>query len=51
MRRCARLIELEPQYVDVIVRRWQEFTGKSAILEGHGGTFAEVANERLRKAA
>jgi DNA modification methylase len=51
MRRCARLIELEPQYVDVIVRRWQEFTGRSAILEGHGGTFAEVANERLRKAA
>ena len=50
-RRRARLIELEPRYVDVIVRRWQEFTGKSAMLEGHGGTFAEVANERLRKAA
>ena len=51
MRRRARLIELETQYVDVIVRRWQEFTGRSAILESHGGTFAEVANERLRKAA
>jgi hypothetical protein len=49
--RSARLIELEPQYVDVIVRRWQEFTGRSATLEGHGGTFAEVAHERLRKAA
>jgi DNA modification methylase len=49
--RRARLIELEPQYVDVIVRRWQEFTGRSATLEGHGGTFAEVAHERLRKAA
>jgi DNA modification methylase len=49
--RRARLIELEPQYVDVIVRRWQEFTGRSATLEGHRGTFAEVAHERLRKAA
>src|SRR5437868_13682476 len=49
--RRARLIELEPQYVDVIVRRWQHFTGRSATLEGHGGTFAEVAHERLRKAA
>ena len=28
--RQARLIELEPKYCDVIVRRWQEFTGKEA---------------------
>ena len=28
--RRARLIELDPQYVDVIVRRWQEWTGKQA---------------------
>jgi DNA modification methylase len=49
--RRARLIELEPQYVDVIIRRWQAFTGRSATLEGHGGTFEEVATERLRKAA
>jgi len=31
--RIARLIELEPKYVDVIVRRWEEFTGKQAIRE------------------
>ena len=37
-------------YVDVIVRRWQEFTGKAAHLEG-GGTFDEVADERLTQAA
>jgi DNA modification methylase len=30
--RAARLIELDPKYVDVIVRRWQQFTGKRAIL-------------------
>jgi DNA modification methylase len=28
--RRARLIELDPKYVDVIVNRWQEFTGKEA---------------------
>ena len=28
--RRARLIELDPKYVDVIVRRWQELTGKVA---------------------
>ncbi|ELQ4312111.1 TPA: site-specific DNA-methyltransferase [Pseudomonas aeruginosa] len=31
--RIARLIELDPKYVDVIVRRWEEFTGKQAICE------------------
>ena len=31
--RVARLIELDPKYVDVIVRRWEEFTGKQAICE------------------
>jgi DNA modification methylase len=28
--RQARLIELDPRYVDVIVKRWQDFTGKTA---------------------
>jgi DNA modification methylase len=49
--RQARLIELDPRYVDVIVRRWEQFTGKAAVLESQGATFAEVADERLRKAA
>jgi DNA modification methylase len=33
--RVARLCELEPKYVDVIIRRWEEFTGKKAILESN----------------
>ena len=34
-RRCLA-IELVPQYVDVAVRRWQEFTGRRAVLERTG---------------
>jgi DNA modification methylase len=40
--RSARLLELDPIYTDVVVKRWQEFTGKQAILETDGRTFAEV---------
>ena len=36
--RIARLIELDPKYVDVIVRRWEEFTGKQATREADGLT-------------
>ena len=49
-RRQARLIELEPRYCDVIVRRWQEYTGEKALLDG-GGTFDDVAAGRLKNAA
>lgn len=31
--RRARLIELDPKYVDVIVKRWEDFTGKKAVLQ------------------
>lgn len=41
--RVARLMEIDPKYVDVIVRRWQEFTGKKATLEADGRAFDEVA--------
>jgi hypothetical protein len=37
--RQARLIELDPKYCDVIVLRWQEFSGDVAILEGDGRSF------------
>lgn len=40
--RRAALIELDPKYVDVIVRRWQEFTGETAVLEGSGQSFDEL---------
>ena len=31
--RKARIMELDPAYCDVIVKRWEDFTGKKAILE------------------
>ena len=49
--RKARLIELDPQYADCIVRRWQDYAGKKATLEGTGRTFDEIAQERLMEAA
>ncbi len=49
-RRCLA-IELNPAYVDVAVRRWEEFTGKTAALEATGQTFQEVQDERRRQAA
>lgn len=45
--RIARGIELDPLYVDVIVRRWQAFAGEVAILEGDGRSFDAIAEERL----
>jgi site-specific DNA-methyltransferase (adenine-specific) len=45
--RRTRLMELDTRYVDVIVRRWQDFTGKAATLDGDGRTFDEVSNARL----
>jgi DNA modification methylase len=44
--RRARLIELEPKYADVIVKRWQEFTGKAATLAATGQSFSELEAER-----
>ena len=60
--RRARLIEIEPRYVNVTVRRWQRLTGRIAVhavtglpfgttepsedTEGMGSTDGEVCNER-----
>ena len=44
--RLARVMESEPAYVDLIVRRWQQLTGKSAILDGHGKAFDEITEIR-----
>lgn len=44
--RDCRVMELHPAYCDVIVKRWQEFTGHDATLEGDGRTFNEIAAHR-----
>ncbi len=44
--RNAFLMEIDAPYTDVIVDRWQRFTGKKALLEETGQSFAEVASER-----
>ena len=44
--RQARLIELDPVYVDTTVRRWEALTGKAAILRSTGQTFAQVSAAR-----
>ena len=49
--RKARLMELDARYVDVIVQRWQEYTGKQARLDGDGRSFDAIAGERRKEAA
>jgi DNA modification methylase len=44
--RRAYSIEIDPLYVDVAIRRWQEFTKRDAVLVATGQTFDEVAAER-----
>jgi len=39
LKRHALLMEIDPQYCDVIIRRWQTFTGKDAVHETTGQTF------------
>lgn len=41
--RSARLIELDPKYVDVIVRRWQDYSGNEAVRESDRQCFNDVA--------
>ena len=40
--RKARLIELDPKYADVIVRRWQDWTGQQATREADGVAFDQA---------
>ncbi len=39
-------IEIDPQYVDVAVRRWQRYSGKPARLDGCNASFEEIAEQR-----
>jgi len=48
--RKARLIEIDPKYAQVIIVRWQQYSGKCATLDGDGRTFEEIAQERRQEA-
>ena len=45
--RQGRMIELEPKSCAVAILRWQEFTGRQAVLEGDGRSFDEIGAERV----
>ena len=45
--RCIHAIELNPAYVDVAVKRWQEFTGEQAVHAETGETFDAMTEGRL----
>jgi hypothetical protein len=49
--RRGRAIELDPRYVDVVIRRWQAYTGGTAVLEQGGLGFNEIASGRRLDAA
>ena len=44
-RRC-RGLEIDPLYVDAIIQRYERETGREAVLEATGETFAELAERR-----
>jgi DNA modification methylase len=47
VKRTARVIELDPVYVDAAVLRWEAETGKKAVCANTGQTFAAIAHDRL----
>ena len=49
--RKARSMELDARYADVICRRYQDYTGKPAVLHGDGRSFDEISQQRRPEAA
>ena len=49
--RQARLVELDPKYVDTIIRRFQDYAGKAAVLDGDGRSYEELDAGREDPAA
>lgn len=48
-RRRARLIEIEPRYVDVAIRRWQHVTGKTAVHAETGAAFGQTSTANMER--
>lgn len=44
-RKCL-MMEISPIYCEVVIKRWQDFTGKQAVLESNGLTYEEIAHGR-----
>jgi len=42
----AFIMEFDPKFADVIIKRWQDYTGKQATLEESGKTYDEISSER-----
>jgi DNA modification methylase len=49
--RACHAIEIAPQYVDVAIQRWQNFTGQQATLEYTGKTYEEMQEDRAMEKA
>lgn len=49
LNRAARIMELDPRFADVIIRRWQEYTGNSALRESDGRPYAEISEMNMEK--
>ena len=49
--RRAYLLEIDPVYTDVIIRRFEAYTGKTAQLSGEGLSFEEAENTRVAGSA
>ena len=40
------VMEFDPKFADVIIKRWQDFTGKQAVLESTGKTYTDMEKDR-----
>jgi len=45
--RKAAALEIDPHYVDVAVKRWQDYAGRAAVHVATGKSFEEVSEERI----